>query len=141
MISLRPFYSEDLLEAEQALAMQEYWDDLGSWWANSKVEKKIIMLGRFVMHGGKIDDVLERYRDGVSEDRASRIKPCIFIYLGILMADGHINRHSPLYAELVSLSEKELLLKLTEQLMKCVKETEGTDAAGKRCYNYEIVKI
>ena len=50
MISLRPFYSEDLLEAEQDLAMQEYWDDLGSWWANSKVEKKIIMLGRFTMH-------------------------------------------------------------------------------------------
>ena len=33
--------------------MEEYWDDLGSWWSNSKVEEKIIMLGRFVKHGGK----------------------------------------------------------------------------------------
>ena len=48
MITLRPFYEEDLLEAEMYLAMQEYWDDLGSYWSNSSVEKKIIMMGRYL---------------------------------------------------------------------------------------------
>ena len=44
MITLRPFYEDDLLEAEMYLAMQEYWDDLGSYWSGSSVGKKIIMM-------------------------------------------------------------------------------------------------
>ena len=67
MITLRPFYEEDLLEAEMYLAMQEYWDDLGSYWSNSSVEKKIIMMGRFLIHGGKLEDVIDRYKDGISD--------------------------------------------------------------------------
>ena len=114
MITLRPFYEEDLLEAEMYLAMQEYWDDLGSYWSNSSVEKKIIMMGRFLI-------------------------PCIFRYLGVLMANGHINRHSPLYAELDSLSDNELIAKLSKLLKEIVKETEDRDVQGKLCYNYEIV--
>lgn len=139
MITLRPFYTEDLLETEKMLAMEEYWDDLGSWWSNSRVEEKIIMLGRFVKHGGKIEDVLDRYRDGISENRASRIKPCIFRYLGILMAVGHINRHSPLYQELDSIPESDLIGKLSELLICYVKEVEARDSKGKICMNYEIV--
>ena len=139
MITLRPFYEEDLLEAEMYLAMQEYWDDLGSYWSNSSVEKKIIMMGRFLIHGGKLEDVIERYKDGISEDRITRVRPCIFRYLGVLMANGHINRHSPLYAELDSLSDNELISKFSEKIIQSVKETEGRDANGKLCYKYEIV--
>ena len=139
MITLRPFYEEDLLEAEMYLAMQEYWDDLGSYWSDSSVEKKIIMMGRFLIHGGKLEDVIERYKDGISEDRITRVKSCIFRYLGVLMANGHINRHSPLYAELDSLSDNELIAKLSKLLKEIVKETEDRDVQGKLCYNYEIV--
>ena len=34
MITLRPFYEDDLLEAEMYLAMQKYWDDQGSYWSD-----------------------------------------------------------------------------------------------------------
>lgn len=140
MITLKPFYEEDLLEAEMYLAMQKYWDDLGSWWADSSVEEKIIMIGRFLIHGGKLEDVIERYKDGESEERLRRIRSCIFRYLGELMADGHINRHSPLYAELDSLSDEELIAKLSAKIQESVKEIESRDGNGKLCYNYEIVK-
>ena len=140
MITLRPFYEDDLLEAEMYLAMQEYWDDLGSYWSGSSVEKKIIMMGRFLLHGGKLEDVIDRYKDGISEERFRRVRTCIFRYLGELIADGHINRHSPLYAELDSLSDEELIAKLSKLLKEKVKETEDRDAQGKLCYNYEIVK-
>ena len=139
MITLKPIYEDDLLEAEMYLAMEEYWDDLGSSWSESSVEKKIIMMGRFLIHGGKLEDVIDRYKDGISEDRLRRIRPCIFRYLGVLMANGHINRHSPLYAELDSLSDNELIAKLSEKIIQSIKETEGRDANGKLCYNYEIV--
>ena len=122
------------------LAMQEYWDDLGSEWSESSVEEKLIMMGRFLLHGGKLEDVIERYKDGISEDRLRRIRPCIFRYLGELMADGHINRHSPLYAELDSLSDEELIAKLSTKILDSVKESEGRDKDGKLIYNYEIVK-
>ena len=140
MITLRPFYEEDLLEAEMYLAMQEYWDDLGSYWSDSSVEKKIIMMGRFLLHGGKLEDVIDRYKYGISEDRFRRVRPCIFRYLGELISDGHINRHSPLYAELDSLSDEELIAKLSKLLKEKVKETEDRNAQGKLCYNYEIVR-
>ena len=55
------------------------------------------------------------------------------------MANGHINRHSPLYAELDSLSDNELIAKLSKLLKEIVKETEDRDVQGKLCYNYEIV--
>ena len=139
MITLRPLYEDDLLEAEMYLAMQEYWDDLGSYWSDSSVEKKIIMMGRFLLHGGKLEDVIDRYKDGISEERFRRVRPCIFTYLGDLIAGGHINRHSPLYAELDSLSEEELIAKLSKLLKEKVTETEDRDAQGKLCYNYEIV--
>ena len=139
MITLRPFYEEDLLEAEMYLAMQEYWDDLGSYWSGSSVEKKIIMMGRFLVHGGKLEDVIDRYKDGISEDRFTRVRSCIFKYLGVLMSNGHINRHSPLYAELDGLSDEELIAKLSKLLKEKVKETEDRDDQGKLCYNYEIV--
>lgn len=140
MITLKPFYEEDLLEAEMYLAMQRYWDDLGSCWADCSVEEKIIMIGRFLIHGGKLEDVIERYKDGESEERLRRIRPCVFRYLGELMADGHINRHSPLYAELDSLSDEELIAKLSAKIQESVKEIESRDGNGKLCYNYEIVK-
>ena len=140
MITLRPFFEDDLLEAEMYLAMQEYWDDLGSYWSDSSVEEKMIMIGRFLLHGGKLEDVIDRYKDGISEERFRRVRPCIFTYLGELIADGHINRHSPLYAELDSLSDEELIAKLSKLLTEKVKETEARDAQGKLCYNYEIVK-
>ena len=140
MIKLRPFYEDDLLEAEMYLAMQEYWDDLGSYWSDSSVEEKMIMIGRFLLHGGKLEDVIDRYKDGISEERFRRVRPCIFRYLGELIADGHINRHSPLYAELDSLSDEELIAKLSNLLKEKVKETEDRNAQGKLCYNYEIVK-
>lgn len=140
MITLRPFFEDDLLEAEMYLAMQEYWDDLGSYWSDSSVEEKMIMMGRFLLHGGKLEDVIDRYKDGISEERFRRVRPCIFTYLGELIADGHINRHSPLYAELDSLSDEELIAKLSKLLTEKVKETEARDAQGKLCYNYEIVK-
>ena len=140
MIKLRPFYEDDLLEAEMYLAMQEYWDDLGSYWSDSSVEEKMIMIGRFLLHGGKLEDVIDRYKDGISEERFRRVRPCIFRYLGELIADGHINRHSPLYAELDSLSDEELIAKLSNLLIEKVKETEDRNAQGKLCYNYEIVK-
>ena len=139
MITLRPLYEDDLLEAEMYLAMQEYWDDLGSYWFESSVEKKIIMMGRFLIHGGKLEDVIDRYKDGISEERLERVRPCIFRYLGVLMANGHINRHSPLYAELDSLSDEALIAKLSDKIKQSVKETEGRDAKGKLCYNYEIL--
>ena len=140
MITLRPFYEDDLLEDEMYLAMQEYWDDLGSYWSDSSVEKKIIMMGRFLLHGGKLEDVIDRYKDGISEERFRRVRPCLFRYLGELIADGHINRHSPLYTELDSLSDEELIAKLSNLLKEKVKETEDRNAQGKLCYNYEIVK-
>lgn len=140
MITLRPFYEDDLLEAEMYLAMQEYWDDLGSYWSGSSVEKKIIMMGRFLLHGGKLEDVIDRYKDGISEERFRRVRTCIFRYFGELIADGPINRHSPLYVELDSLSDEELIAKLSKLLKEKVKETEDRDAQGKLCYNYEIVK-
>ena len=140
MITLKPLYEEDLLEAEMYLAMQKYWDDLGSEWSESCAEEKIIMMGRFLIHGGKLEDVIDRYKDGISEDRLRRVRPCIFIYLGELMADGHINRRSSLYAELDSLSDEELIPKLSEKIIPSVKETEGWDKSGKLCFNYEIVK-
>ena len=59
MITLRPFYEDDLLEDEMYLAMQEYWDDLGSYWSDCSVEKKIIMMGRVLIHGGKLEDVID----------------------------------------------------------------------------------
>ena len=139
MITLRPLYEEDLLEAEMYLAMEEYWNDLGSYWSDSSVEKKIIMMGRFLLHGGKLEDVIDRYKDGISEERFRRVRPCIFTYLGDLIAGGHINRHSPLYAELDSLSEEELIAKLSKLLKEKVTETEDRAAQGKLCYNYEIV--
>ena len=139
MITLRPFYEDDLLEAEMYLAMQEYWDDLGSEWSNSNVEKKIIMIGRFLIHGGKLEDVIDRYKDGISEERLERVRSCIFRYLGVLMANGRINRHSPLYAELDSLSDEALIAKLSDKIKQSVKETEGRDANGMLCYNYEIL--
>ena len=43
MITLKPI-RDDLVEYEQTLGMQEYWDDLGSYWSDSKLEKKIAML-------------------------------------------------------------------------------------------------
>lgn len=140
MITLRPFYEDDLLEAEMYLAMQEYWDDLGSYWSGSSVEEKMIMMGRFLLHGGKLEDVIDRYKDGISEERFRRVRPCLFRYLGELIADGHINRHSPLYAELDSLSDEELIAKLSKLLKEKVKETEDRNAQGKLCYNYEIVR-
>ena len=140
MITLRLFYEEDLLEAEMYLAMQEYWDDLGSYWSDNSVEEKMIMMGRFLLHGGKLEDVIDRYKYGISEERFRRVRPCIFRYLGELVADGHIYRRSPLYAELDSLSDEELLAKLTKLLKEKVKETEDRDVQGKLCYNYEIVK-
>ena len=141
MITLKPFFEYDLLEGEMYLAVQKYWDDLGSEWSESSVEEKIIMMGRFLIHSGKLEDVIERYKDGISEDRLRRIRPCIFRYLGELMADGHINRHSPLYAELDSLSDEELIAKLSTKILESVKESEGRDKNGKLCYNYEIVKV
>ena len=36
--------------------------------------------------------------------------------------------------------DADLIAKLSKKLIECVKETEGRDANGKRCYNYEIVK-
>lgn len=140
MITLRPFYEEDLIEAEMYLAMQKYWDDLGSEWSDSSLEEKIIMMGRFLIHGGKLEDFIDRYKDGISEERIRRVRPCIFEYLGKLMADGHINRHSPLYAELDSLSDEELIAKLSAKILESVMETEGRDKDGKLIYNYEIVK-
>lgn len=140
MITLRPFYEEDLPEAEMYLAMQEYWDDLGSYWSSSSVETKLLMMGRFLIHGGKLEDVINRYKDGISDERNRRIRPCIFIYFGKLMADGHINRHSSLYAELDSLSDEKLIEKLSEKIIQSIRKTEGRDANGKLCYNYEIVK-
>lgn len=141
MITLRPFFEDALLEGEMYLAVQKYWDDLGSEWSDSSVEEKIIMMGRFLIHGGKLEDVIERYKDGISENRLRRIRPCIFRYLGELMADGHINRHSPLYAELDGLSDEELIAKLSTKIIESVKESEGRDKNGKLCYNYEIVKV
>ncbi len=141
MITLRPLYEEDLLETEMYLAMQKYWDDQGSYWSDSSVEEKIIMMARFLLHGGKLEDVIDRYKDGISEERLRRVRPCIFRYLGELMADGHINRHSPLYTELDSLSDEELIAKLSKLLSEKVKETEDRDTQGKLCYNYEIVKV
>lgn len=139
MITLKPI-RDDLVEYEQTLGMQEYWDDLGSYWSDSKLEKKIAMLARFVFAGGKIEDVLERYRDGISEERASRVKPCIFRYLGALMADGNFDKHSSLYQELNSLPESDLVSRFTELLKECVKESEGRDSDDKICMNYEIVR-
>lgn len=140
MITLRPFYEEDLLETEMYLAMQKYWDDLGSEWSESSVEEKIIMMGRFLIHGGKLEDVIDRYKDGISEERIRRVRPCIFEYLGKLMADGQINRHSPLYVEFDSLSDEELIAKLSAKILESVMETEVRDKDGKLCYNYEILK-
>ena len=140
MKTMRPFYEEDLLEYEQMLGSQEYWDDLGSWWSSSILEDKIINMGRFLIHGGKLEDAIERYKDGISEERLRRIRPCIFIFLGKLMIDGHIFKRTPLYDELDALSDTELIAKLSKELIERVKETEGRDANGKRCYNYEIVK-
>ena len=133
MKTMRPFYEEDLLEYEQMLGSQEYWDDLGSWWSSSILEDKIINMGRFLIHGGKLEDA-------ISEERLRRIRPCIFIFLGKLMIDGHIFKRTPLYNELDALSDADLIAKLSKKLIECVKETEGRDANGKRCYNYEIVK-
>jgi hypothetical protein len=98
------------------------------------------MMGRFLLHGGKLEDVIDRYKYGISEDRFRRVRPCIFRYLGELISDGHINRHSPLYAELDSLSDEELIAKLSKLLKEKVKETEDRNAQGKLCYNYEIVR-
>jgi len=141
MKTFKPLYEEDLLEYEQMLASQEYWDDLGAWWSSSSVEDKIIRMARFVIHNGKLKDVLERYKDGVDDIHSGRIRPCLFIYLGIMMVDGHINRRSPLYAELDRLSDEELTAMLSQKLKERVKETEARDKDGKLCYNYEIVKL
>lgn len=139
MIQLRPFYEEDLLESEQYLAMREYWDDIGDEWRNMSIEKKIIMMGRFLLHGGKLEDVLERYKDGRDEMYIRRIRSSIYRYLGILLINGIIDTHSPLHDELESLSDEELIGKFSKLLLEKVKETEDRDASGRLICNYEIV--
>ena len=139
MIQLRPFYEEDLLESEQYLAMREYWDDTGDEWRNKSLEEKIIMMGRFLLHGGKLEDVLERYKDGRDEMYIRRIRSSIYRYLGRLLINGIIDTHSHLHDKLESLSDEELIAKLSKLLLEKVKETEDRDAKGKLICNYEIV--
>ena len=95
MSNASPF-SCGIEDYEDMLCRKEYWDDLCSEWSWSSIDQKLIRIGGFVLAGGSLLRLLNRYAKAHDEMYRQRIQHCILFYLGILITDKPLDNRTPL---------------------------------------------
>jgi len=112
---MRDYYGNlPLDEYEQILANREYWDNIsGEWERCSKMEDKLVRLGRFVKRGGDLNRVIALYAEDREYTYRVTIQHCIERYLEALTN----KRVDNLMLRLFKL-EKEEAVKLLSEMLK-----------------------
>ena len=112
---MRDYYGNlPLDEYEQILANREYWDNISYEWERcSKMEDKLVRLGRFVQRGGDLNRVIALYAEGREYTYRVTIQHCIERYLEALTN----KRVDNLKLRLFKL-EKEEAVKLLSEMLK-----------------------
>ena len=112
---MRDYYGNlPLDEYEQILANREYWDNIsGEWGMCSKMEDKLVRLGRFVQRGGDLNRVIALYAEDREYTYRVTIQHCIERYLEALTN----KRIDNLKLRLFKL-EKEEAVKLLSEMLK-----------------------
>lgn len=112
---MRDYYGNlPLDEYEQILANREYWDNIsGEWERCSKMEDKLVRLGRFVQRGGDLNRVIALYAEDREYTYRVTIQHCIERYLEALTN----KRVDNLKLRLFKL-EKEEAVKLLSEMLK-----------------------
>lgn len=112
---MKDYYGDlPLDEYEQILASREFWDNIsGEWGMLSKMEEKLVRLGRFVQRGGDLNRVIALYAEGREYTYCVTIQHCIERYLEALTN----KRVDNLKIRLFKL-EKEEAVKLLSEMLK-----------------------
>lgn len=133
---MRDYYGNlPLDEYEQILANREYWDNIsGEWERCSKMEDKLVRLGRFVKRGGDLNRVIALYAENREYTYRVTIQHCIERYLEAL-TNKRINN---LMLRLFKL-EKEEAVKLLSEMLKV--SVEKSFAYDYKKQSYDIDKI
>ena len=90
MFTFSPFNFE-VEEYSDYIARREYWDSFAREWRNSPMEAKLIRLGGFVLKGGNLNDVLERYAEGRDFTYRYQVQSCVLTYIINLMSGETLN--------------------------------------------------
>lgn len=115
----------DLKEYIGYIARREYWDGFAHEWTYSPMEAKLIRLGGFVLKGGDLNEVLDRY----AEDRAFtyryEIQFRVISYIINLMSGGTLDIYtdSVTLDRIKRLDKEELVQLLTEELKRRIRQT------------------
>ena len=115
----------ELEEYAGYVARREYWDSFACEWRDSPMEAKLIRLGGFVLKGGNLNDVLDLYAEGRDFTYRHQVQSCVLIYIINLMSGGILNIYmkSPILDRLKRLDKEELVLLLTEELKRRIRQT------------------
>ena len=124
MFTFSPFNFE-VEEYSDYIARREYWDSFAREWRNSPMEAKLIRLGGFVLKGGNLNDVLERYAEGRDFTYRHQVQSCVLTYIINLMSGETLDIYtkSPTLDRLKRLDKEELVLLLTRELKRRVRQT------------------
>lgn len=130
----------DIDEYADRICRKEYWDDFSSEWSWSSIDEKLIRLGGFVLAGGSLLRLLNRYAKAHDEMYRQRIQHCILFYVGILITDKPLDNRTPLCQRIKCLDKKELVQLLKEELKKDVRERLEMDSQGYITKYWEVSK-
>lgn len=131
-------------EYESWLCMRQYWDNFASEYSDKTIEEKLILLGGFVLKGGNLNQLLEEYAKGRELTYRRRIQYCVVNYIGYLITREenvlYSKSHSKLCNRLKCLDKAELVLLLTYELKKRIRETYTIELNGDIVRTWEVSK-
>jgi len=125
-----PFEFMSLKDCESRIDSKEYWDAYSDEWNRSDHTQKILVLGDFVLKGGDLASVLDKYAERHDEIYRREIQNAVILYIGILMTGDALDERTPLCHRIKRLGKEELIQLLTEELRRNIFERGDIDRNG-----------
>ena len=125
-----PFEFMSIEDCAARIDNKEYWDEYSEEWNRSNHIQKLLVLGDFILKGGNLLTVLDKYAERHEEMYRRNIQNSILLYIGVLMTGEELDENTPLCHRIKRLDKEELVQLLTEELHRNVFERKVIDRKG-----------